>query len=97
MTNLTARTAGISGRFSPEHPRELQPVQLVLVDGAQLRGMLHRAWGARTLDFLNQSEGFVAMTDVELIRGSHEVEQIPFMAINKAHIVRVMETPEDEA
>ena len=74
-----------------ERPRELQEVALIMADGTEARGMLHRAHGSRTLDFLNrQAEGFVAMTDVMLTRGEH-TEYVSFMAINKAHIVRLIE------
>jgi len=63
----------------------------MMIDGTEIHGLLHRAHGSRTLDFLNrQSEGFVAMTDVTLYRGD-ESETAPFVAINKSHIVRVIE------
>ena len=75
----------------PDRIRDLQSVELLLADGTTVRGMLHRTPGTRTLDYLNfQAEAFVAMTDVELVRGEH-IEQVPFVAINKAHILRVIE------
>jgi hypothetical protein len=74
-----------------EHQRELQEVALVMIDGTEVRGMLHRAHGSRTLDFLNrQTEAFVAMTDAVLYRGE-ETEEVSFIALNKAHILRVLE------
>jgi hypothetical protein len=86
----TERGPGLAARMA-DRPRELQEVALVLMDGTEVRGMLHRAHGTRTLDFLNrQAETFVAMTDVLLSRGEH-TEHVSFVAINKAHIVRVIE------
>jgi hypothetical protein len=74
-----------------ERPRELQEVALVMIDGTEVRGMLHRAHGTRTLDFLNrQSEAFVAMTDALLHRNG-ETEEVSFIALNKTHILRVIE------
>jgi hypothetical protein len=90
VSTLSQRTLTLAGRL-PESPRDLQEVALVMVDGTEVRGMLHRAPGTRTLDYLNrQAECFVAMTDAELVRDGR-TEQVPFMAINKAHIVRVIE------
>lgn len=80
----------LSARMS-ERPRELQEVALLLVDGTEIRGMLHRAHGSRTLDFLNrQAEGFVAMTDATLTRGDYS-DVVSFIAINKAHVIHVIE------
>jgi hypothetical protein len=94
MSNLSERTVRLSDRVS-ERPRELQEVSLILVDGTEVRGMLHRAHGSRTLDFLNrQSEGFVAMTEAMLTRGG-ETEYVSFIALNKAHVVRVIEAADE--
>jgi uncharacterized protein DUF6812 len=91
VTSLSERTTSLSARMPTERPRELQEVTLVMVDGTEVRGMLHRAHGSRTLDFLNrQSEAFVAMTAVTLYRGD-DAEDVPFIALNKAHILRVVE------
>ena len=91
MSSLSERTQGLAARMSDRPPRELQEVTLMMIDGTEIRGVLHRAHGSRTLDFLNrQAEGFVAMTDVMLYQGEH-VEHASFIAINKAHIVRVIE------
>jgi hypothetical protein len=69
VSSLAERTASLSARMPAERPRELQEVALVMIDGTEVRGMLHRAHGTRTLDFLNrQSEAFVAMTDALLHR-----------------------------
>jgi hypothetical protein len=74
-----------------DRPRELQEVWVMMVDGTEIRGVLHRARDSRTLDFLNrQAEGFVAMTDATLTRGA-ETEYVSFIAINKAHVMRVIE------
>jgi hypothetical protein len=92
MSNLSERTHGasLSARL-PERPRDLQEVALMLVDGTEIRGVLHRTQGTRTLDYLNrQAEAFVAMTNAMLFHGD-DVEQVSFIAINKAHIVRVIE------
>jgi hypothetical protein len=90
VSSLSERTSSLSARVS-DRPRELQEVALVMVDGTEVRGMLHRAHGSRTLDFLNrQTEGFVAMTNAELTRGEN-VEYVSFIALNKAHVVRVIE------
>jgi hypothetical protein len=95
MSSLSERTSNLASRVS-DRPRELQEVSLIMVDGTEIRGMLHRAHGSRTLDFLNrQTEGFVAMTDAMLTRGEH-TEDAPFIALNKAHILRVIEAPDDE-
>jgi hypothetical protein len=92
MTSLAERTgASLAARMPSERPRELQEVALVMVDGTEVRGMLHRAHGTRTLDFLNrQSEAFVAVTDAILSRGD-DAEHVSFIALNKAHILRVIE------
>ena len=90
MSTLSERTS-LASRMPGERPRELQQVALMMIDGTEIHGMLHRAHGSRTLDFLNrQSEGFVAMTEATLYRGD-DAEVVPFVAINKAHIVRVIE------
>ena len=90
MTNLSERTLG-DRMQSGERPREVQEVTLVLVDGSQLRGKLHRAPGTRTLDYLNrQAETFVALTEaVVTLDGDDSLAS--FVAINKMHIVRVIE------
>jgi hypothetical protein len=89
VTSLSERTS-LSARMT-DRPRELQEVALQMVDGTEIRGMLHRAHGSRTLDYLNrQTEGFVAMTDATLFRGE-QTEHVSFIAINKAHIMRVIE------
>jgi hypothetical protein len=88
---LAGRLAGEPGRDL--QGRDLQEVELLLIDGSRVRGVLHRAHGTRTLDFLNrQAEAFVAMTDAEL---SHVggVDMVSFIAINKTHIVRLIEAP----
>src|SRR4051812_31765382 len=93
MTTLADRTdrgLGLAARMG-DRPRDLQEVALIMMDGTEIRGMLHRAHGTRTLDFLNrQAEAFVAMTDATLTHPDH-VEHVSFVAINKAHIVRVIE------
>jgi len=66
-----------------------------MVDGTEIRGVLHRAHGSRTLDYLNrQAEGFVAMTDAALVRDGC-TELVAFVAINKAHILRLIEAGHD--
>jgi uncharacterized protein YccT (UPF0319 family) len=81
----------LAARVATTH-RQAQEVALLLVDGTEIRGSLHRAPGTRTLDFLNfQAEAFVAMTDATLTSGQG-AERVPFVAINKAHILRVIET-----
>ena len=90
MSSLSERTQGLAARMT-DRPRELQEVALIMIDGTEIRGMLHRAHGSRTLDFLNrQSEGFVAMTDALVFRGDR-AERASFIAVNKAHVVRVVE------
>ena len=94
MKSLSQRTQAAA---PPERVRELQEVELMMADGTRVRGVLHRANGTRTIDFLNrQSEGFVAMTDAELVqRGRSEL--VPFLAVNKAHIVRLIESGDDDS
>jgi len=90
MSSLSERTQGLAARMV-DRPRELQEVALMMIDGSEIRGMLHRAQGSRTLDFLNrQSEGFVAMTDALIVHGDR-TEHVSFIAVNKAHIIRVVE------
>jgi hypothetical protein len=92
VSGLSDRTGGasLSARL-PERARDRQEVALMLVDGTEIRGVLHRTHGTRTLDYLNrQAEAFVAMTDAMLFRGE-DTEHVSFIAINKAHIVRVIE------
>jgi hypothetical protein len=91
MSNLSERTThGLAARVV-DRPRELQEVALMMADGIEVRGSLHRAHGSRTLDFLNrQTEGFVAMTNAMVFRGER-VERVAFIAINNAHVMRVIE------
>jgi uncharacterized protein DUF6812 len=82
--------SGLAARLS-ERPRDAQDVSLVLVDGARVTGTLHRTHGTRTLDFLNhQSEDFVALTNA-MVHRDGDVERVNFIAINKAHIIRLIE------
>ena len=86
----------LAARLPTERLRTLQQVALSMVDGTEVRGMLHRAHGSRTLDFLNrQTEAFVALTEVTLYRGE-ETEMLPFIAINKAHVLRVIEAEDGD-
>ena len=90
MSRLSERTLGVAARLD-RSVRDLQEVALTMIDGTEIRGMLHRAHGSRTLDFLNrQSEGFVAMTDALIFHGER-TEHVSFIAVNKAHIARVVE------
>ena len=95
MTRLSERTLGVAARLD-RSVRDLQEVALTMIDGTAVRGILHRAHGTRTLDYLNrQAEGFVAMTDVELVRHGR-TELVPFLAINKSHILRLSEAADDD-
>ena len=92
MSSLSERTqaGGLAARMV-DRPRELQEVALIMIDGTEIRGMLHRAHGSRTLDFLNrQTEAFVAMTDALVFHGER-TEHVSFIAVNKAHVIRVIE------
>jgi len=92
MSTLSERTVNLSARLPEKNLRDLQEVALMMADGTEIRGKLHRAHGTRTLDYLNrQPEAFVAMTDAALLHPSGSEEQVSFIAINKAHIVRVIE------
>jgi hypothetical protein len=89
------RIVGLSARVG-ENRRDLKEVALVMLDGTEIRGVMHRTPGTRTLDFLNrQTEIFVAMTDATLTTGERH-EKVSFVAINKAHIVRVLETTDTD-
>jgi hypothetical protein len=89
------RTMSLNARVG-ERPRDLQKVVLVMLDGTEIEGILHRAPGTRTLDYLNrQAEAFVAMTDATLTRGERTHFQA-FVAINKIHIVHVVEDTETD-
>jgi hypothetical protein len=93
MTLLSERTLVAC---PPDRVRALQEVALVLSDGTEIRGILHRTQGTRTLDYLNhQAEAFVAMTDATLFSGER-TENLAFIAINKAHIIRVIEALEED-
>ena len=88
MSSLSERALGLSARLSE---RELQEVRLTLVDGTRVTGMLHRTHGTRTMDHMNkQTEDFIAMTNAVLVNGD-DVERVSFVAINKQHIVRLIE------
>jgi hypothetical protein len=100
MTSLSERTQGlVPPERSPglaarltDHPRDLREVALIMVDGTSIRGMLHRAPGTRPLDYLNrQAEGFVAVTDAVVVHAD-TIEHVPFVAINKSHIIQVIES-----
>jgi hypothetical protein len=92
-TERTERSLGLAARVGDPHVRQLQEVALVLIDGSEIRGMLHRAHGTRTLDYLNRgSESFVAMTDATVTQRGGETEYVSFVAVNKAHVVRLVET-----
>jgi len=94
VTSLSERTLSVAAR-TDRGARDLQQVALTMVDGTEIRGILHRAQGTRTLDYLNrQAEGFVALTDAELIRDGR-TELVPFLAINKRHILRLIEAADD--
>jgi len=97
VTSLSDRTLGFSGRVGvEERPRDLQHVALVMVDGTEVKGVLHRTPGTRTLDFLNRpAESFVAMTGATVTHADH-TEHVPFIAINKAHIIRVIEAADTD-
>ena len=96
MSRLSERTLGVAARLD-RSVRDLQEVALTMIDGTEIRGILHRSHGTRTLDYLNrQAEGFVAMTDAELVRDGR-TELVPFLAINKSHILRLSEAAEDDA
>lgn len=84
--------SSLSDRLSAgERPRDLQSVSLLLVDGTEVQGVLHRAPGTRTLDYLNhQTESFVAMTRALLLKNGR-TDSVEFIAINKQHIIRLVE------
>jgi hypothetical protein len=95
MSSLSERTQGLAARMV-DRPRELQEVALMMIDGSEIRGMLHRAHGSRTLDYLNrQSEDFVAMTEAVICHGER-TEHVSFIAVNKAHIIRVVEAADTD-
>lgn len=84
---------GLSSRLvTSDRPRNPQAATLTLVDGTEVHGVLHLAPGTRTLDYLNrQAESFVAMTDA-LITVNGSTDSVEFIAINKSHIVRLVES-----
>jgi uncharacterized protein DUF6812 len=96
MTTLSESASTVEGgtlaaRIPVDRPRELKEVSLVMVDGTEVRGVMHHAFGARTPDFLNKgSDAFVALTSVTVRRGE-DVQTVPFVALNKSHIVRLIE------
>jgi hypothetical protein len=96
MSPLSDRlTAGTDRLAAVDRPRDPQAVTLSLVDGARVHGVLHRAPGTRTLDYLNrQAETFVAMTDA-VVTTNGESESVEFIAINKSHIVRLVEVVDE--
>ena len=92
MSTMSDRAVGLVGRVgAEERPRDRQWVALVMLDGTEIRGWLHRTPGIRTLDYLNhQADGFVAITDATLTRGERS-EKATFVAINKAQVIRLVE------
>jgi hypothetical protein len=48
---LSERTS-LASRLPSERTCELQEVVLMMIDGTEIHGMLHRAHSSRTLDFL---------------------------------------------
>ena len=94
MSSLSQRTISVAAR-SFDRVHEQQEITLMMVDGTEVHGVLQLAHGMRTLDYLNrQSEGFVAITDAEVVRDGQR-ELVAFIAINKAHVVRLTEVSDD--
>jgi hypothetical protein len=96
VSGLSDRVGGLSGRLATgERRRDLQEVTLLLVDGTRIHGVLHRAPGTRTLDYLNrQAEAFLAMTNA-ILSSPNGDEHHGFIAINKLHIARVIEIDDE--
>ena len=59
-----------------------------------IHGTIHIHPEHRTLDALNEHEGFLAVTDAEIEAGSDIIET-DFVAINKAHIIWVNPIADD--
>jgi hypothetical protein len=94
MSSLADRLGPGERLANGERARDLQAVSLLLVDGTEIRGVLHRAAGTRTLDYLNrQAESFIAMTQA-VVSCDGRTDSVVFIAINKSHIVRLIEAPE---
>ena len=71
--------------------RHCKSTFLRLVDGMEIQGDIHLAPGVRPLDLLNrQVETFIAVTNASLSLAGR-VRSVPFVAVNKAHIVTLHE------
>lgn len=71
-------------------------VSMHMVGGIEVHGTLHLPPGLRTMDLLNrETEAFLAITGATVSRGEL-VERVPFIALNKAHILSLREIPETE-
>ncbi len=69
--------------------RDQKRTVLRLSDGLVVEGLIHVPPGTRPLDFLNRStEAFIAVTSATVHLGD-QVEQVGFLAVNKAHIISV--------
>jgi hypothetical protein len=73
-----------------------EPVQ-VMIQTAQnmIRGLIHVRLNERTKDELNESEGFIAVTDATIFNlQNEEMYRVKFMLVNIHQIIWVI--PEEE-
>jgi len=65
----------------------------------RILGEVHVRPGWRVLDEINQSEGFIAVTQAEVLDAhGHVIYQTDFLSVNRQHIVWLLprEAPEEE-
>lgn len=66
-------------------------VLISTVSGMEIGGLVLLPPGLRTMDLLNrETEAFLPVTSATLAHGG-QVEQTPFIAVNKTHIVTLRE------
>ncbi len=71
-----------------------QPIRMVtfLTDGSKVEGFIHLPPCCRPLDLLNEpSAAFLAITDLQMSNREGQVEELAFLAVSKAQIVKMHE------
>jgi hypothetical protein len=72
-----------------------QPVQVMIqTHNNRIRGTMHKRSDRRTIDKLNQEEGFVPLTNVVImdVDGKTELLKNDFLALNLREIIWLIET-----
>lgn len=62
-----------------------------------MRGHIHIRRDQRLKDELDHSESFLALTDVTVLNADgHTLFQVPFLAVQRSHIIWVMPEPDTD-